>query len=335
MTQPSQTSPNPPGYLYDSGSPSLAKRKLIPAWLLSLLLHTTIFVGLIFTMAQYQNGASEVENRTGGIVLVNATSESTEYLDEGDIDEASDAALAAQSPPPLASDTELPPDLPGFDAAPAKITGVGDSLVDALPGAESLIVSNNQASGKTGGQVTTEVFGIKGTGSRFVYVFDRSKSMDGYDGRPMRAARQQLLASLESLKDVNEFQIIFYNESTKIFAIQGKTTMHAATESIKKEARKFIARTQPDGGTDHVNALKEAFKMNPDVIFFLTDAEGGFTQAEMRILSRSNRSRAVINAIKFGELHGRRSALRDVAEASGGQYVFKNIRALQINGDGQ
>ncbi|MFK7766858.1 MAG: VWA domain-containing protein [Mariniblastus sp.] len=333
MTQPSNSNSKPPGYLYQTGSESLGKRRLIPAWLLSLLLHTTLFVGLIFTMAQYQNGASEVENRTGGIVLVNATSESTEYLDEGDVEESSNPAMSAESPPPLAIDSELPPDLPGFESAPTQITGVGDSLLEALPGADSLIVSNNQSSGKIGGQVTTEVFGIKGTGSRFVYVFDRSKSMDGYGGRPMRAARQQLLASLDSLKDVNQFQIIFYNGSTDIFSPENQKKMHPATDKFKEDARKFINRTQPDGGTDHVNALKAAFKMNPDVIFFLTDAEGGFTQTELRILRNNNRSRAVINAIEFGDRKGSGRTLRDLAESSGGQYVFKNIRSLQTNGD--
>ena len=331
MTQPSNRNPKPPGYLYDTRE-TLGKRRLIPAWLLSLLLHTTICVGLILTMSRYQNGAGDVENRTGGIVLVNATSESTEYLDEGDLIEAASAAAAAESPPPLATDSQLPPDLPGFDAPPATIKGAGDSLVEALPGADALIVGE-KSSGKTGGRVTTEVFGIKGTGSRFVYVFDRSKSMDGYGGRPMRAARQELLKSLDSLKDVNQFQIIFYNESTKTFSYEGQTALQSATETIKTEARKFINRTQPDGGTDHIRALKEAFRMNPDVIFFLTDAEGGFTQQEMRILSRFNRSGAIINAIEFGDRQGTKRSLMSVAELSGGKYVFKNIRSLQINGE--
>ena len=149
----------------------------------------------------------------------------------------------------------------------------------------------------------------------------------------MRAARQELLKSLDSLKDVNQFQIIFYNESTKTFSYEGQTALQSATETIKTEARKFIYRTQPDGGTDHIRALKEAFRMNPDVIFFLTDAEGGFTQQEMRILSRFNRSGAIINAIEFGDRQGTKRSLMSVAELSGGKYVFKNIRSLQINGE--
>jgi hypothetical protein len=311
---------------------SLVPNRRIPAWLFSFLLHTCILTTLIVMLGQYRNGGSEIENRSGGIVLVNEKSTTTEYLSEGDVETESSPAMAADSPPPMPAVDELPPDLPGLESSPAKITGAGDSLVEALPGGDSLIVGP-ESSGNVGGQVTTEVFGVKGTGSRFVYVIDRSASMAGYEGRPMLAARQQLLASLKSLKDNNQFQIIFYNQGVSVFSPDGRPTMYFANDVMKQEAEAFIKRTVPNGGTDHVRALKTAFKLNPDVIFLLTDAEGGFTTEELRDLGRFNRSAAVINTIEFGRRRGRDSSLQAVSQNSGGQYVFKNINTLRVDGN--
>lgn len=317
----------------DPGSTSseFVSHRRIPAWLLSFVFHLLIFLGLVFALATYQNGASEVENRSGGIVLVNQVSESTEYLSEGDVVETSQQTMSSESPPPSASDFELPPDLPGLESSPTKVTGAGDSLVESLPGADALIVGA-EPTGTIGGKVTTEVFGVKGTGTRFVYVFDRSKSMQGFGSRPMLAARQQLLESIASLSDTNQFQIVFYNDTVKIFNPDGMPTMYFATEDIKKKARLFVSSVHPDGGTDHVNALKVAFRLKPDVIFLLTDAEGEFTSAELRDLGRFNRSGAIINAIEFGERRGSDGTLQSVANNSGGQYIFKDVHSLRIEG---
>jgi hypothetical protein len=297
---------------------------------LSLLLHTTLIGILIVVLTQVRTGAGNVENRSGGIVLVDASSVTTEYLSEGDVEKNSSPNTTSESPPPLAAQNEQPPDLPGMEFSPSKLSGVGESLAESLPGADSLIVGP-QSTGKIGGKVTTEIFGIKGTGSRFVYVIDRSESMAGFEFRPMLAARQQMWASLQSLKKNNQFQIVFYNDKVKIFT--GQPRLYFATDETMEEARSFIERIRPDGGTDHMVALKQAFKFAPDVIFFLTDAEGGFTDADLREIGRRNRSAAIINAIEFGERRSRNRSLEAVARNSGGQYVFKNINTLRLEGN--
>ena len=304
----------------------------VPAWLMSVLLHTIMFVCILLALRTVQRGASEVENRTGGIVLVDTQSETTEYLSEGDVEETTNQAASDSSPPPLAASTELPPDLPGMDASQSPITGVGDQLAEMLPGADSLI-EGEPLNLKIGGKVTTEVFGIKGTGSRFVYVFDRSKSMEGYNAKPLLAARQELMQSLNSLGTSQQFQIIFYNDNVKIFQHGGLSTMCDANEDNKLAAKEFVRSVGGDAGTDHIKALKRAFQLGPDIIFLLTDAEGGFTRAELQEVSRRNRSGAIINAIEFGERRGGDRSLERLARDSGGQYVFKNIRSLRLEGD--
>ena len=71
--------------------------------------------------------------------------------------------------------------------------------------------------GLRGGVPASGVFGVQGEGQKFVYVFDRSGSMDGHGGAPLAAAKSELIASLDDLGDTHQFQIIFYNEHPHIF----------------------------------------------------------------------------------------------------------------------
>lgn len=309
---------------------SAIPNRRLPAWFLSFLMHTCFFLAVLLALRTVQNGASDVENRSGGIVLVDIQSDTTKYLSEGDVEQVTSQSAAEQSPPPLAAASELPPDLPGMESAQTPITGAGDQLVETLPGADALI-EGPAANLEIGGKVTTEVFGVKGTGSRFVYVLDRSQSMEGFNARPLLAARQALLQSLDSLRDNHQFQIIFYNDGVKAFNPDGLAAMYFATDERKQAARGFVASVRGESGTDHLNALKKAFRLGPDVIFLLTDAEGGFTRAELREVSRLNRSAAVINAIEFGERRTGDRSLQTLAQESGGQYVFKDVRTLRLN----
>ncbi len=328
----SSATPNSSSVQSFDPNPSVPDRK-IPAWLLSFGFHTLIFLALFLLLSQYRGGAGEVETRSGGIVLVDATSKVTEYLSEGDQSDSSASAAAQQSPPPLPSDSELPPDLPGLAASPAEIAGIGEDLMESFQGADSLL--DGKESFQIGGEVTTEVFGVKGTGSRFLYIFDRSDSMEGYERRPLLAARSALKESLASLGKVQQFQIVFYNDKIRVLEIGGEpTTMFFATEVNRNAGIRFVDSISGSGGTDHLAALKFGLSLAPDVVFLLTDAEGGFTPAEMGAISDWNRGGTVINAIEFGVgSKGRTNdhSLEQVAKESGGQYTYKNILTLKVD----
>ncbi|MCH2177401.1 MAG: hypothetical protein MK106_01235 [Mariniblastus sp.] len=331
MTQPNNplSDPEPTITTIRSDASELPQRT-VPAWLLSFLLHTLVLVFLILILSRFSGGASKIENRAGGIVLVNAVATTTEYLSEGDVSEPSPAATLQQSPPPMPSE-KSPPHLPGLESSNSELTGVGQDFAESLSGAESLL-DGTGSQRPIGGAVTTEVFGVKGTGSQFVYVFDRSASMDGYGGRPLRAAKQALLESLESLEKNHQFQIVFYNDQTKIFRPEpGAARLAFATDTMKQKGVGFVQSIRGDRGTNHMNALKEALSFKPDVVFLLTDAEGGFSASDLNRISRWNSSGAVINAIEFGV--GTSSALdnslRILSRENGGQYTYKNILSFR------
>ena len=129
MTHPSEsfnaTTPHRSLTFPQTPDSSLVLKRSIPAWALSLLLHATLLGLLTFLLAQVRPGAGNVDNRSGGIVLVDATSVTTEYLSEGDVEQNSSPNSESESPPPLAAQDERPPDIPGIESSPGEIRGAG------------------------------------------------------------------------------------------------------------------------------------------------------------------------------------------------------------------
>ena len=98
----------------------------------------------------------------------------------------------------------------------------------------------------------------------------------GGSGRntPLSSAKAELLASLENLGETHQFQIIFYNEKPTMFALAGHPDrLVFGTSANRATAQHFVRGIVADGGTRHEDALWMALKLQPDVIFFLTDAD--------------------------------------------------------------
>lgn len=166
-------------------------------------------------------------------------------------------------------------------------------------------------------------FGLEAVGERVVYVCDRSASMAEPDGLPLAAAKQELLASIESLGDSRQFQLIFYNQRQTIFAPAGGRGLPLFTDDrTLRDLRRFVESVSAAGGTDHADAVAAALRLAPDVVFILTDADAGddLSDAELQRLSeRLGRARCMV--VQFGGAAGRRSPrLARLAEMSGGEY---------------
>lgn len=171
------------------------------------------------------------------------------------------------------------------------------------------------------GSSTTSFFGLEASGNRFVYVFDRSASMGEPAGRPLAAAKRELLASIDGLAESRQFHVIFYNDRLSVFAPGGQRGRPTfADETGKRDVRTFVDDVTADGGTRHFEAVAAALKLAPDAIFLLTDADepDDLTEDELRRLSRSL-GRARIMLVQFGNAAGARSPrLERLAAESGG-----------------
>jgi hypothetical protein len=328
----------PPDQLY---------RRQVPAWLLSLGLHTAVLVSIAVVVPKIPQGAAQEAVRTGGIVLVSSATGERQYLSEED----AGGELAGLS----ASHDRAPRDMTAggasetrFPETPTELAGLlpsGDASIvgsDAVgPGADSATAmaaggspSRQPKFGEGHGYTTTGVFGVTGSGTKFVYVFDRSGSMDGFQGRPIAAAKQELLQSIESLGATHQFQIIFYNERPTLLNPRRDATPRLlfGNETDKKIAHDFVRGILADGGTQHLEPLKMALRMQPHVIFFLTDAdEPMLSNAELAEIRRLNdRVGASINAIEFGAGPPQRSEnfLVRLARENSGAHVYVDVTKL-------
>ncbi len=232
--------------------------------------------------------------------------------------------------------------LPGSDASPVNVEallagidggGGNGGIGDVGEAAGSLGLGNGgpklggSASGSSG---KTSVFGIEGTGRRFVYVFDRSSSMNGYTGLPMARAKSELIKSIRSLGESFEFQLIFYNEQPLAYGqLAGSMKMLQANADNKDDMERYVRKMIPDGGTEHLPALRMGLTMAPDVIFFLTDADlPGLTTREMQELTeRASRTGTVIHTIQFGAgaNQGLGAWIGELAKATSGSYRYIDV----------
>ena len=308
-----------------------ASERLLPAWAFSILFHFGAIVLLGLAVQQPPRGAAEEPGRSAGIVLKRTSAEGDLY--EGEQDLADDRAAEEQFEP-----VDLLSVLPSESAA----TNVGEDLPQAPapgPGATAgggvpdagqfTSGGGRRGSPSAGGKARVSVFGVEGNGNKFVYLFDRSSSMEG---PPLAAAKRQLIESLRSLESVHQFHIIFFNTRTQAFDITGGGRRIAfATDRNKQLAANFVGGIVADGGTDRLIALREALTFAPDVVFFLTDADDPMSPSELADIARANRrARAAICVIEFG----RRQApspgnfLSELARESGGQYGYVNTTRL-------
>lgn len=315
-----------------------SRRRKVPAWVMSGAVHFVALILLAVFVRTAPRGADVEPDRSGGISLVKTNQGKTEYLSETDVESSTSAKQATAANPtetqPLPTPDALPFEVAGALPSPDDLKGLAGDLGATLP--DALGLTSGVGPSKTlGGQTQTEVFGLRGVGSKFLYVFDRSGSMSAYDAAPLRAAKAQLIASLDSLKSTDQFQIIFYNERPSVFnPFPGKQPeMMFGTEENKRLAKGFVQSIVATGATRHMPALQIAMKLQPDVLFFLTDAEEPrLTDDDLRQVQRWNGGTS-INAIEFGPrpYTGESNFLTRLAKENNGQYAYRNVTTLMVD----
>jgi hypothetical protein len=191
-----------------------------------------------------------------------------------------------------------------------------------LANGASSAVGGSHDGGSKGGVGTTTFFGLAAPARRIVYVLDGSSSMA--KNGAFDAARNHLWASVQSLPEQTQFQIILYHSSARLLlpAYSGWMSVSAETRHKVYQA---LADLYPEGSTKHETALPLALSLEPGVIFFLTDGDA-LGQQYLNSVSQKNRHGTVIHVI---ELHTGAGGfanphLAQFAQDNGGQYrVFQ------------
>lgn len=349
-----QTEPPPPG----RSAPRLSRRSVavrlpqlagwsdVPAWVVSLAFHLLVFLWLVLWWQPLPRGTGAAPDRPAGIAVVHEVSEGAEVEilgSEGMQNEESAAGMAEPSDEVLAdalSNLPLGAELPegANDGAVAGAPSTGGDLGDATAaGNLSGLGGSEAASGSQGvGKAKTSVFGVEGYGDSFVYLFDRSDSMNAGQAGPLRAAKRELMASLNSLTSVHQFQIVFYNEAPTPYrsSLSRNRGMLFASDAEKRQAMRFVSNVVAMGGTEHLDALRLAISMAPDVIFFLTDADEPVLKADQLadLVDRCQRAGTTVHAIEFGKGDNPRSGrwIEALAERTGGEYRYLDTIELTV-----
>jgi hypothetical protein len=166
---------------------------------------------------------------------------------------------------------------------------------------------------------STTFFNIEAQGQTFVYVIDRSSSMG--PGGGLRTARQELLRSLRQIPPTARFQVIVYNRSAEPLLPRRPEWLELNRENLEEtDAR--MAELPAEGGTDHLPALRRAFALHPDVLFFLTDADD-LTANLLREVARLNAGRhTIVHAIEMNLRNRDRQEMpmHRLARDNGGSY---------------
>ena len=321
--------------------PPVVQGRAIPGWIASVTLHLLLLVVCAAGLQSCRETAGEDgagEFRDVGLVIKSETIASISA-------EAAEAAEAAADtstmPDPATAPVAETRDNPAVDQLLNLPESTGPQILG--PGARSpaspladpsKLLPGTAVSGahplaelKPG---ETRFLGIRDRGTRFVYVLDRSGSMDREHA--LEVAKAELVTSLQHLDETQQFQVIFYNVQHRLLTLGGRDTLHRATDINKTLARQQIARVTPDGGTFHYPALAKALSLEPEVIYFLTDADSNsaIQPADMERLARRNRGRTRIHTIKFGlgaELTTNHY-VKKLALQNGGRYRYRDIKTF-------
>ncbi|MBO12303.1 MAG: hypothetical protein CMJ68_16275 [Planctomycetaceae bacterium] len=316
----------------------VVRGQALPGWIASIAIHLLFLSACAIGLQSCQETAGEDgagEFRDVGLVVKSKTANSA----EAEKDTATPSTTPPQENPATAEakDRTSPTvdallNLP--EAVSPQILGPGARTPSSplanpsqlLPG--TAVKRIQPLAGLKKGE--TQFLGIRDQGTRFVYVLDRSGSMD--QEHALEVAKAELVTSLQHLDETQQFQVIFYNVQHRLLTLGGRETLHRATDINKTLARQQIARVTPDGGTFHYPALAKALSFEPEVIYFLTDADANSAihPGDMERLLRRNRGRTRIHTIKFGlgaELTTNHY-VKKLALQNGGRYRYRDIKTF-------
>ncbi|MBC8113348.1 MAG: VWA domain-containing protein [Candidatus Saccharimonas sp.] len=164
-------------------------------------------------------------------------------------------------------------------------------------------------------------FGSVPGAKRIVYVVDSSRSMNAKHDSPsktrFRRLKVELIKSILELPPESQFFVIFFaNEMLGMPA----ETLQPATPQSKDHYLRWVAQVDPGGSpTDPQDALAAAIRLQPDIIYFLTDGE--FKKGVNLRLRSIKLPRTAIHTFAFGETVGE-ELLKDIARNNGGEYKF-------------
>ena len=314
-------------------------QSVMPPWGVSLAFHVVLILLLVALAPMTRHNRSAPGGRvTENVGIVFAPTTSGRETSQNPVP-ATQASATQTSVSDIISDhiRDLTPPQP-----------IVPSVIGSMPSVESPgnrdSGANNQTnapgSGIADGMLSASFIGVQGTGSKFVYVLDRSAST-GYGQRrsPLYVAKTELLASLQSIGETSlreskpiRFQVIFFNNETAVFNTVGYGGSDQSGRLLRydqatfNKVQRFLSGIIPDGGTLPEPALMLAVGIGADCVFFMTDGDKPINQAQLQRI-RNTAKGVQINVVEYGTgpRSARNNSLQQLAAENHGNYVYVDL----------
>jgi len=172
-----------------------------------------------------------------------------------------------------------------------------------------------------------DFYGVQAPATRIVYIVDHSGSMlDNFD-----FVRKEVDRSVGRLVPLQFFGVVMVSE--KATSVMGNELVRALPEN-KKKFSEALAHIRAEGQNDDMlppfqQAFEVAFKLKPQMIYFLTD--GRFGKGLPGVIAKLNADhKVVINTVAFvSEEPEYKAVLKRIAKENGGKYVFVPEKTLK------
>jgi hypothetical protein len=182
--------------------------------------------------------------------------------------------------------------------------------------------------------LSVEFFGVPLGGAQdVVFVVERSRSMrdsapdlqrelrsfeDHRAPSKMEAVRAELVRTIAALPDGTRFNIVFFDGEVSAF----RREMAVLDADVRAQAASFVRGTEPGEADAATPALREALRLAPQRIVFLSD--GLAAAEESRLVAEARR--AARRGVRFDTVGlgvDREPMYFRVAQESGGMTVFR------------
>ncbi|MFP4145757.1 MAG: VWA domain-containing protein, partial [Phycisphaeraceae bacterium] len=233
-----------------------------------------------------------------------------------------EAPERSQPASPVTSDTQTSPAPTESPAAadPEGRPALEERSIQAIeitppppPPANSQPATAGKSGGGGGPQGVRGMFQARKDRGDFVYVVDRSGSMQG---DAFAKARTELIRTIGRLKPESSFYVIFYSDEPLAMPRPGRVP---AIMAQKADAASWISTMTAGGGTRPLPAMKRAMQLRPDTIFLLSDGE--FSDDVADEIRRMNRHKAEIFTIGF-DTKANIDVLKQIARENRGEYRY-------------
>jgi hypothetical protein len=147
------------------------------------------------------------------------------------------------------------------------------------------------------------------------FVVDCSSSMAG---QRFEAVRSELAKSISQLKSDQRFFVVFFNDN--VFPMTGNSRQPRlvdADQRQKEQMLNFLKSAMAGGGTNPEPALQFMTRLQPDVIYLLTDGE--FQPLQAATYGQFAAAKVAVHTIGF-ETGTEVPVLKEIATRTGGTY---------------